>query len=386
MNSRERFLNTMHFQPTDRPFRWETLGMWPETLDRWYAEGLDPGFKTPQEGDIGAIVHDEFQRVLVYGFNLDRLDYLRDSVLSGYTETPFYPAFERELIEQDGMTRIIRDTDGIEKKEFIQYSMSSMPQFLRYPVTSTRDWHALLPRLNPDSPGRFSSDWDKVTTYYADRTFPVGLTICGAFGHPRNLFGIENLSLTYYDHPALLHEILEHWVYFYCRLMDHVWTDVQFDFILIWEDMAYKNGPLISPDLVREFMLPYYKRLITHTRELGCDIIVVDSDGDVSLLVPLFLKAGVNAMLPFEVQAGMDVREFRKGYGRTLAIIGGLDKRALAYSHAAIQSELQVRMLPMLAYGGYIPCLDHTAPPNVSLHNFSYYVQSVRALAEIFKL
>jgi uroporphyrinogen decarboxylase len=360
--------------------------MWPETLDRWYAEGLDPDLKQHREGDIGAIAHDEYQRVLVYAFGMDRLDYLRNSVISGYTESPFYPAFERVILEEDDRSRIVRDTDGIVKREFIQYSMSSMPQFLRYPVSSRSDWLKLIPRLDPDEPQRFASDWEQVTAYYAERSFPVGLTICGAFGHPRNLFGVEGLCLAYYDQPALIHEVMEHWVEFYCRLMDRVWQSVQFDFILIWEDMAYKNGPLISPQLVRTFMLPYYRQLIDHTRLLGCDIIIVDSDGDVSLLVPLFLEAGVNAMLPFEVQSGMDVRQFQAQYGDNLAMIGGLDKRVLPFGSVAIQDELRSRMIPMLREGGYIPCLDHTAPPKVSLHNFSYYIQSVRALAQISSL
>jgi hypothetical protein len=358
--------------------------MWPETLDRWYAEGLDPALRQPCQNDLGAITHDEFERVLVYSFGLDRIDYLRNSVISGYTDTPYYPAFEKEIWEVNGNTRVIRDIDGIVKREFIHYNTSSMPQFLRYPVASIKDWHALLPRLKPDDPGRFVQDWKQVSAFYAARTFPVGLTICGAFGHPRNLFGVEALCMAYYDQPAVIHEIMEHWVEFYCRLMDLVWRDVQFDFLLIWEDMAYKNGPLISPYLVRTFMLPYYKQLITHTRDLGCDIIIVDSDGDVTLLVPLFLEAGINAMLPFEVQSGMDVRAFRSQYGKNLAIIGGLDKRVLPHGQDAIDNELKTRMVPMLIDGGYIACLDHTVPPNVSLHNFTAYIQRNRELSDEF--
>ena len=177
MNERQRFIASMHFDPVDRPFRWETLGMWPETLDRWYTEGLDARLKQPCAGDMGAIVHDEYERVLVYGFDMDRIDYLRNSVISGYTDTPYCPAFAREILEDNGSARIIRDTDGIVKREFVHYAMSSMPQFLNYPVSSRDDWLALLPRLDPDTPERFSSDWMQVSAFYENRTFPVGLTL-----------------------------------------------------------------------------------------------------------------------------------------------------------------------------------------------------------------
>jgi uroporphyrinogen decarboxylase len=381
MNARDRFLATMRFEPVDRPFRWETLGMWPETLDRWYAEGLDPSFKQPWPGDRGAMIHDEYQRVLVHGFGLDRVDYLRHAVISGYTDSPFCPAFEREVLSEDEDTRTILDVDGIVKREIKGYSTSSMPQFVRHPVQTRGDCRQLLDRLDPDHPNRLSADWADQCALYRDRDFPIGLTVCGAFGHPRNLFGLEGLCVAYHEQPALVHEIMEHWADFYIRLASRVWADIQYDFILIWEDMAYKNGPLISPRFVREFMLPYYRRLIEHVRGLGCPCIMVDSDGDVTELAPLFISAGVNAMFPFEVQSGMDVRLFRRQYGKALAIIGGLDKRVLAEGRAAIDHELQARMRPMLDAGGYIPCLDHTAPPNVSLHNFRYFIERARTLA-----
>ena len=58
MNARQRFIAALRFEPVDRPFRWETLGMWPETLDRWYAEGLDLSLKQPAPDDQGAICND----------------------------------------------------------------------------------------------------------------------------------------------------------------------------------------------------------------------------------------------------------------------------------------------------------------------------------------
>ena len=355
--------------------------MWPETLERWFSEGLDPALKLPQPGDRGGMRADMYQRILVREFGLDRLDYLREAVVSGYTDSPFCPAFEIEELENDGATRLIRDADGIIKREFVRHGTSSMPQFLRYPVQTRQDFLDLLPRLDPDHPARLAPGWEQTCAFYRERDFPVGLTVCGAYGHPRNLFGVEDLSVAYYDQPGLLHEILEQWTEFYCRLASRVWAGIQFDFVLIWEDMAYKNGPLISPRLVKEFMLPYYRRFIEHVRGLGCQIIIVDSDGDVRLLAPLFLSAGVNVLLPFEVQAGMDVREFRRQYGRELALIGGLDKRVLRLGQEAIETELRARMLPVLAGGGYIPALDHTVPPDVSLEQFRTYLECTRRLA-----
>ena len=77
-----------------------------------------------------------------------------------------------------------------------------MPQFVDYPVKNRADFLSLLPRLDPDHPRRLADDWEQTCQFYARRDFPAGLTICGAYGHPRNLLGVEGLSVAYYDQPA----------------------------------------------------------------------------------------------------------------------------------------------------------------------------------------
>jgi uroporphyrinogen decarboxylase len=95
------------------------------------------------------------------------------------------------------------------------------------------------------------------------------------------------------------------------------------------------------------------------------------------LLIPLFTEAGINLMLPFEVQAGMDVREVRKQFPR-LVIQGGLEKHALAISKEAIDAELEAKLPFMLNRRGYITSLDHVVPPDVPYSNWLYYLDRVR--------
>ena len=154
------------------------------------------------------------------------------------------------------------------------------------------------------------------------------------------------------------------------------------DGIDFWEDMAYRNGPIIGPATFKEFMSPYYKRVIDCARSLGIEVLAVDSDGDIDPLIPLFIEAGVNLMYPFEVQAGMDIREVRKKYGKKLVIQGGLDKRKLAVDFSAIREEVESKVPQLLREGGYIPSLDHNVPPDVSLENFEYYLGLVREIGE----
>lgn len=357
MTSRERLLATLRGDPVDRFFRYEH-GPWPTTLQRWHAEGL------PADTELGAY------------FRMDRL--VRIAINSGYTESPYQPKFAETTLEEAGAFRIYTDGDGITKKVLRVQGDTSMPQFLRFPVTARADWRALLPRLNPDDAAARIGDPAPWIAACADPSVPTLLPICGVFGHPRNLLGDEGLAYLIYDDPALLEEILDNWRDLYIALLRELTRRVRVDALLIWEDMCYRNGPLISPDQFRRFMSPRYRQVIEVARATGVRGIIVDTDGDCRSMLPVFLEAGADCVMPFEVQAGMDVVKLRREFP-ALCIMGGLDKRALACDRAAIHAEVE-RVLPYFAgQSRFIPTLDHTVPPNVSLQDFQYYLECVRS-------
>jgi uroporphyrinogen-III decarboxylase len=91
---------------------------------------------------------------------------------------------------------------------------------------------------------------------------------------------------------------------------------------------------------------------------------------------------GIHAIYPFEVQAGMDVLKIRERYGRDLVIWGGLDKRKLAGEKKEIEDEVYSIVPRMLEQGGYIPMLDHEAPPDIPFENFCYYRHLMRKVCE----
>jgi len=192
------------------------------------------------------------------------------------------------------------------------------------------------------------------------------------FGFCRELLGPERLLYTFYDEPAMIHDMMEVSTELCLGVLDRATRMGAITAVYFWEDMSYKNGPLISPAMFRQFMAPRYKRITELARSRGIEVIFVDSDGDVSALIPLWLEAGVNGVFPMEVAAGMDVVALRRQYGRNLLMTGGIDKRALARGAAAIDAEL-ARVVPVALEGGYIPHIDHAIPHDVPYENFRYY-------------
>ena len=152
------------------------------------------------------------------------------------------------------------------------------------------------------------------------------------------------------------------------------------DVACFWEDMSGKHGSLISPSMFKEFMTPNYQRIINFLKEKKIKYFLVDTDGDVSQLIPLFLDAGINVMYPFEQQAGNDLIEIRKKYPQ-LRMLGGFDKSTLDKGKSEIENELK-KMRFMIWQGGYIPYADHLIPANVNWDNFKYYRERLKGIID----
>jgi len=367
MNARERFTATIRFEKVDRAFRWEAPAVWPATIKRWHGEGL------PKHITCTNITDSEIYDY----FSMDTLRWLPFE--GGWIGDPYYPMFAEEVLEDDGEHVTMRDRQGVIKKLKKDDPDTSMPQFLKSPVQSRKDYEEQVKwRLDYRSPGRFPENWDELKKEYSERDYPLGMFLIGPFGHLRNLMGAEGLMYMFSDDPGLLHEIMAHWRDFYKGFIDLVSKDVTADFVMIWEDMCYKSGPLVSPRMFRDFMASYLKEVITAAKSSGIEGIVVD--GDCLQMLPIYLDCGANAFYPFEVQAGMDIRQIREQYPKGFAIIGGLDKRALSVSEEAIRKEVDAKVPVTLRQGGFIPMLDHSVPTNVPLRLFRYFVDYVRSV------
>lgn len=103
-------------------------------------------------------------------------------------------------------------------------------------------------------------------------------------------------------------------------------------------------------------------------RAHGVEAIILDCDGNVDELLPIWIDCGINAIYPFERAAGMDPLAVRAKYGKNLILTGGVDKRALAEGKAAIDREVEM-IKALLESGGYFPSADHMVPPDVPYEN-----------------
>lgn len=357
MTQRDRFLKWMTFDPVDRVPLME-MGIWPETIARWHSEGLPPW--------VRELRHLEDHLGLDVSFNKNWLP----------IDQELYPPGESEVIEEDDETVTRRDGLGVILRE--QKWNKTIPQYIRFPVENENDYERFRERLDGKDPGRYPQEFDQNLHWRIVRGEIVGINIPAFFGWPRKIMGFENWCMAYYDQPDLVRRIIADRLQLAKDLFARVLATGAVDFVQIWEDMAFKTASMISPGLVREFMLPAYSDLVAYFRDHGVKLIMVDSDGRVTDLLPVWLEAGIDGCHPCEIAAGSDPNLLRQAHPRC-TLLGGVDKREIAKGKEGVDREL-ARLQPVIDQGAFIPMIDHFVPPDISYDTYRYYVDRRREI------
>jgi hypothetical protein len=382
MNSRERFLATMAFEPVDRAPLWE-WDYWPEALQKWEADGApirkDRLQSVNPSADQEEGAFDPYSETLLSEVPFAEAAGLNFQIDPGAKRVPLnsfiYPLFQYKVLEERGDVIISQDERGHIRED--KKGRGSIANIIKPLVAGREDWEKVkAERLQLSLEGRLPADWPARKERYKDRSYVLAIGghsgLCGIYHPTRYLMGPVQLLYAFHDDPELVRDIMNHLADLQIYLIDKVLNEVQVDFCYACEDLGFKTSSFISPAMFRDFMLPSYRRLTGMLRDHGVNVMVVDSDGYNWKLIPLFMEGGVTCMGPMEVAAGMDVVEVRKAFP-DLQIIGGIDKRIMAEGAPAIDAELERKVPPLVKRGGYIPCCDHSVPPDVSWQNFRHY-------------
>lgn len=328
MTSRERFLKVLNFERiSDRLPMVEWAAWWDKTIERWNKEGFPAGLSL-----------EESQRY----FNLDPM-----LLISGSAISP-------ELPRPDGHgAPIIKNEEDYEEIKRYLYTDSIIDN-LKTAALELKEKH----------------DRGEII---------VRLWLDGYFWFPRILFGIEGHFYAFYDHPGLMHRMNSDLTEFNIRVVEELFPILVPDMVGFAEDMSYNHGPMLSYKMFNEFLTPYYQRIVPHIKKFKVKVLI-DSDGDITSMIPWMNEAGIEGVYPLERQAGVDILSIRRKYPDFL-MMGGYDKMVMSKGEKEMRAEFD-RILPVMRSGGYIPSVDHQTPPEVSLDNYKIYIKLFREYAE----
>ena len=154
------------------------------------------------------------------------------------------------------------------------------------------------------------------------------------------------------------------------------------DGIWYYEDMGFKEKPFMSPEMYRELIMPFHKHTIDFAKSEGLPVIM-HSCGFVEPLLPYMIEAGIDCLQAIEVKAGMDLLRIYKNYGDKIALMGGIDVRALYSNDPAVIDEELEKKLPVVKEGfGYVLHSDHSIPKTVNYETLKYFHQKAMELGK----
>ncbi len=353
MTTRERFNRVLHWQTPDRLPNVD-FGYWDETIVLWHEQGLPPHVKT----------NEDVERYLGLE-GVEIIPWLPVHV-------GLFPPFEAKVLGEEGEYNIVQDGEGNITK-VPKSGATTMPFFVKYGLETREDWLKYKERLDYSDPARIYGDVQEAVQKAHAAGMPIRFNAGSLYGWIRNWMGVENLSIAILTDKKWVEEMMEHLTEQTIYLIEKVFPGLDVDLAWWWEDMCYNRGPLISPKLFNELMVPRYRRVTETLRKYDVDINVLDCDGNIHELVPGWLEGGINVMFPIE-SAHTDVMRLRREFGKDLLLIGAVDKRALIQGGRAIDEEL-ARLRPLAEEGGYIPSVDHRVPADVSFKNYLYYLE-----------
>ena len=322
MKNVERFKRVMDFQSVDRLPEIEWAVWWDMTIDRWHKEGLSKEITLP--GKLRDFFGQDSQEQIIIKTLTDRCP-----------EPEFFGA---------GIVKTKEDYDRIKP------DLYSKEDFIWPSVELVEQW------------SKQQKAGDTV----------VWVSLQGYFWWPRDLLGIERHLFAFYDQPELMHEINQDVTDFNIWAIEQLCEIIQPTFMTFFEDLSYNHGPMLSKKSFDEFLAPYYRQIIPVLEKHNI-IPIIDSDGDITRLVPWFQGVGIRGILPLERMAGVDVNQLRDMYPDFI-LIGGYDKTVMKNGEEAMRAEFE-RLLPAMRKGGFIPSVDHQTPPDVSMDNYYIFLK-----------
>ena len=350
MTDRERFNRQMHYESVDRSFNME-FGYWDENFKEW-----------PLFVENGVTNNWEADRFFSF-----------DNIGGAGGNIGMSPPFEHKVIEETGTTRIIMNGDGL-LAEVPKDGHDTIPHFIKASIVTPDDWKiAKEKRFRRDDPARKVDVRTLKKQHPPDRDYPLAVDCGSMIGRVRDMLTFEGLAYATYDYPDMVEDMVDTSCQLVEDWLDQVLGEIDFDVASGWEDICFKNGPIVSLDFFTRVVVPRYKRIGERLHAHGIDLWYTDCDGDVRALLPGFLEAGINCLFPFEVNGCAHPSELLNEYGKDLRIMGGVDKIKLGKGKDAIRAYLDT-LVPLVERGGYIPFCDHRCPPNVDPDDYLYYL------------
>jgi hypothetical protein len=238
------------------------------------------------------------------------------------------------------------------------------------------------------SPSRFGEDWKNTLRRLRDRDHVAGIWASRGFFQALGVGDwptLQQVLRGVIDHRRKIRNRLEMYGDFCARMLEMALQDLDPEFIYVSEPISDNDGPLISPAMFEEFMIPVYERLVSVAKANGCDQVLVSTYGNTAQLLPSMVEAGVTILWVSEAaeMAEIDYSSLRSRYGG-LGLIGGIPLNILRSEDPEnMERRLREIVTPLMESGRYVPLASGRVREDIS---WTVYRRYREILARLMRL
>jgi len=205
---------------------------------------------------------------------------------------------------------------------------------------------------------------------YPDHCLIFGSHI-GPFTAAFMAMGMKRFFLSLFENIGFVHRVLERRTE-WCIAMYQRAAALGAEVLVLGDDAGGATGPLISPKMWRQSILPFHKRIVEALKVP----VIWHSDGNVEPLLPMAVEAGFTGVHGLDPIAGMDLSKIKQTFGEDLVLVGNVDVRILCESDLrAVRREVDRCIEQGAAGGGYM----------ISSCNSIFDGMNPTAVAEMFR-
>lgn len=190
------------------------------------------------------------------------------------------------------------------------------------------------------------------------------------------MIGLEDCMRLVYKERDFIEELLEistnYWVRFVKRAVEE-----NVDFVWVADDVAFKTGLFLPPNLMKELWLPHLKRIIEPALAAGKPI-MFHSDGKIDEIIPWLIDAGIDCIHPMDPY-GIDYADYKKRFGDRVCLAGNIDiEFPLAHGTPEdVEMDVKRHMEVLKPNGGYVASSSHSIVNYIPHENFMAMINAI---------
>jgi len=221
---------------------------------------------------------------------------------------------------------------------------------------------------------------------HANRVEPrhIRYDIGGIFESSWGVYGLDNFLIGLYEKPEIVCSIMDCYTQIFIENFRNLMArnESVIDMVYTYDDVATQDGLLLSPDMWRQYILPFHQKLNKVIKEYDVKLIYHSCGAILPLVEALRDDMHIDVLNPLQPAAkGMDMKFIKKTYGDSLCFHGGGDlQRTLPFGSVKdVRNEVEYLCRTLGAGGGYICTSAHYIQADVPLKNILAFYGSSRS-------